>query len=316
MNTLVVKTLVLLQLLVLSSCLEFLNGKDSSSGASGGDAAVPPVTTPAPGANVGRPKDGSFAQAVTSAGSLPICDSSTESKVYLVLPSTLYICQNGNWSQLNLQGATGATGATGAAGASVTGPQGPQGIQGAQGPQGIQGAAGATGATGPQGPAGAAGSYMIKDNVMADTIYKFVSYAYPYIIGMHSTTQEMVAYDYRGYPATVGTIYYTGTGCTGTPYIDIAQGVPLVRNVVFIYNANGKYNVNQTGNIVYKTGAARMAGIASEVTAGTADVNLKSKFTGSCADIAVSPQMIVASIGGASHVPAALAAPLYVLPAQ
>jgi hypothetical protein len=146
---------------------------------------------------------------------------------------------------LQTQGATGATGATGPVGAvgatgatgsiGVQGPAGPTGATGALGPKGDTGAtgpagpAGATGATGvgltgatgpagPSGPAGSSGSGLTLKDGSGNSLGTLLNGGYFYF----ST------YITGGYFLSVGPdgtfpisqIYWSGSGCTGTPYLN------------------------------------------------------------------------------------------------
>ena len=82
---------------------------------------------------------------VQSSSNLPICDSSTDGRLYYVVyESGFQVCSGDSWELIDLTGSDGAQG-----------PAGPAGEDGAQGPVGP---AGEDGAQGPVGPAGEDGT--------------------------------------------------------------------------------------------------------------------------------------------------------------
>lgn len=385
MKTLTVKTLVLSASLALNTGCSMVkdlgnatglgkalglnrNNNDDSSSDSG---ATPTVTQPDAAVPVGRLPAGAqaFAQSVSAQTDLPVCDTTTESKVYLVLPSSLYLCKDAQWLALNLKGNDGTNGVNGSNGTSgavgAIGPQGPQGLQGIQGPagtngtnglagatgatgatgpQGIQGltgatgpagATGATGAVGPQGPTGltgatgatgatgSAGAFTLKDRLGTDLGYTLVSmnmYSGGTYIVYSAANSASAIYDVRGYPFTTYSIYYSSGLCTGTAYASMGLTGQIMTNLHFFYNNTGKYNPAGTGNVAYKyTGSAvKVVGTTAQISAGTADITLYSYYNnGVCTNSATTGNgEYVAPVTTATWIPAAVATPFQLVPAQ
>ncbi len=102
-----------------------------------------------------------------------------------------------------------------------TGAQGATGPAGAVGLQGPVGAAGATGATGPQGPAATSITVYDANNV---------------VIGQWMNNDEVLITS-QGSPFYISVsaagfvyseVYFSASGCTGTPYIWTGGGTPLI----------------------------------------------------------------------------------------
>jgi hypothetical protein len=142
-----------------------------------------------------------------------------------------------------LTGAAGAIGATGPAGpqgptgaTGLTGSQGPMGLTGATGATGLQGATGATGATGPQGTPGA-GSVKDANGTVLGTLVGF-------------TGNNFVTIYKSGYFVTVGIggkfpvsqIWWAGSSCTGTGYLNDGQGGVSLGTAPQMYNKTVLYS--------------------------------------------------------------------------
>ncbi|BDG10702.1 collagen-like protein [Anaeromyxobacter paludicola] len=162
-------------------------------------------------------------------------------------PSTGSAPPAAGWALFAAQGATGAAGPQGVPGpqglagpAGATGPAGPQGAQGLPGPQGLAGPAGATGPAGPQGaqglqglqgvqgpagpqgPAGAPGSPLaVVRDAAAALVGPLVAVAgaQVYTVETVGGSRVVLARDLAsGAAVTTTPVYFTGAGCTGTPY--------------------------------------------------------------------------------------------------
>ena len=159
----------------------------------------------------------------------------------------------------------------------ATGAQGPQGEQGATGSQGPAGETGATGAQGEVGPQGVAGStgpagYFELHDAGGNNLGKIVAFSGEYSNPVHWTVwdgSEFKNYSELGTPQrgpASGILYYTETGCTGTPFV---QSIPSDSD----YNAfNFRHRVKVTN-----------AGIHKWVTYGTQETyTFRSYNNGSC----------------------------------
>ncbi|MGI8960382.1 MAG: hypothetical protein ACR2IV_11595 [Bryobacteraceae bacterium] len=140
----------------------------------------------------------------------------------------------GSSGSVGLQGPAGPTGATGA-----TGPAGPQGLPGA---------AGATGPAGPQGPIGATGipgAGSVKD-ALGNVLGTLVGFSGNNFVTVYKSGYFITIGMGGNFP--VSHIWWTGTPCSGTGYLDDGQagqagllgGAPQVytKSVVFSASTN------------------------------------------------------------------------------
>lgn len=138
-------------------------------------------------------------------------------------------------------GSTGAPGSTGPAGA--TGATGPTGI-GSSGPTGATGATGPVGATGATGPAGSGASAIRVLNASGQYIGNLLT-----LVGRTVTVIN------NGYVFSFFTngkfapnqIYWTGSTCNGTPYLNDGGSGGLVRYsriLAFAYDSNKIYTLS------------------------------------------------------------------------
>lgn len=191
------------------------------------------------------------------------------------------------------RGPAGATGATGAAGA-----PGPGGGAGPAGPAGPQGP------VGPQGPAGAGAGAILKDSA-SQTVGTLVS-------AWVGSSNSYVALAFTGYNRPVlfaqnssdgslasGTfqIFFTGSGCTGTPYFNSFSA----RDAGW-----GLYSLPAAAGSVYQFTSGRGSGNAASMSQnGTCSAN-----TGSIANY------IELAVVSAPGVPASVAAGNYLVNAN
>jgi len=186
-----------------------------------------------------------IAQSVSALNSAGNCNNGKDGAlIYDRSTGAFYVCDDGNWTSVNLQGVKGDQGNVGPAG--PTGATGPQGATGAQGPRGPTGA-------------GAPVGFVIKDgNNVAARVIQFNTGRYSDISDGQGV---LVMYDggeilwlntitgkFEGRPEVV---FYSGANCTGTAYKRPKQdGSPDIINRIYI----GKYTSGQYRHIYKITG--------------------------------------------------------------
>jgi hypothetical protein len=170
------------------------------------------------------------------------------------------------------QGLTGPAGAAGATGA--TGLQGPTGATGLTGPQGLiglPGATGATGATGTQGPTGATGATGPQGTPGAGSVKDANGNVLGTLVGF--TFNNFVIIYKSGYFITVGMggkfpvsqIWWTGSSCSGTGYLNDGQGGVTLGNAPQMYNKTVLYSGSTNSLLVPVGSGAQVVSINATI---------------------------------------------------
>ena len=172
----------------------------------------------------------------------------------------------GTSGSVGLQGPAGPTGATGPQGpVGATGATGPQGVAGAAGPAGATGpagAAGAAGAPGPTGPQGIPGAGAVKD-ALGNVLGTLVGFS-----GNNFVTIYNSGYFIRiglGGNFPVSEIWWTGTPCNGTGYLNDAQG-GIVTSAPQMYSKTVLYSGSTNSLLVPVGTTAQVASVNATVT--------------------------------------------------
>jgi hypothetical protein len=170
------------------------------------------------------------------------------------------------------QGLTGPAGAAGTTGA--TGLQGPTGATGLTGPQGLiglPGATGATGATGTQGPTGATGATGPQGTPGAGSVKDANGNVLGTLVGF--TFNNFVIIYKSGYFITVGMggkfpvsqIWWTGSSCSGTGYLNDGQGGVTLGNAPQMYNKTVLYSGSTNSLLVPVGSGAQVVSINATI---------------------------------------------------
>jgi collagen triple helix repeat protein len=160
-------------------------------------------------------------------------------------------------------GATGPTGAQGLTGPQgVTGPPGPAGPTGVQGPTGPTGATGAAGPQGPIGPQGIPGAGSVKD-ANGHVLGTLVGFSGNNFVTVYSSGYFIRIGIGGNFP--VSQIWWTGTPCNGTGYLNDGQG-GVVGSAPTMYAKTVIYSGSLNSLFVPSGATAQVASVNATVT--------------------------------------------------
>jgi hypothetical protein len=183
---------------------------------------------------------------------------------------------------MGVAGAPGPTGPTGPAGPTgvaglpgATGPTGPAGPIGPTGPSGTPGAPGSqgpAGPTGPTGPAGVSGTALVDGN--GNNVGNMIGFLAPdgFTVLKNGYIFELNADGF--FDNTPNSVFFTGAGCTGTPYQDATTvgALRVAKAVLYRVGLNTMYE-----------GAGAVNGVVTSIASPT----LQSRFNNTGAGVCV-----------------------------